>query len=739
MSLLIEVQLLDHTILLACDESSTVADVTTNALAEYRSFNLKASPQKVLYTKDSAGRVLSGSLKIIQNKIDTKLHVVVVDYNGRDSVNPAETLALYREWQVWTVNLLKENVQELSIREVPPQPDTSTLSLLFELCGSPSEAVQLLCVKVLQLLLTKFPQRSLVMEAAERICQLYATTEFADVAIAALESFKGLSPLQAKVFSTSRPVRDMFDLQSALARFPPDKQGQIFAAFEQISGILEDQELDNVLTKKGEASVPFTQKEEPQRGLKNVNFLENVDDARPGGDAIAAQARAESRLLESPLPTPPSIKEELPEPVMKRINLKRLESLLSSGDAKVRLYALEKLLKLLSLAAAGHRSNAHKEETLLPAAAPAVVENRAYELHEPPRMETVVGTAAGGTQAVSRPNSAYVFSFTDGKEVESLVKCLFRTLKECIHARPKRKPDQPRGDDNQSAGEDPSPVSVESKGEGHSTGKAGSAGGKDDASAQKGRAAVTAASTPGRLIQNALMSPQSDEPAVILIIDCIWQIVHFPCDVTLGSQFPKGLLQTHRRKLKMNGRDLSNIQLVFASAAREWYRLLLTLSHADEGSNLLRYADLAEKCAFFFVLVVLHGMERGWKESELTLEAAAIESFASGTRPNFRSYLGLTYLASLSACCFPDSTASGEAVWSVDRSQQQADSKEGRLLQEILLSRSFAVSKTLWRWATPSAEHRARRCSLLALDCISSCCVFSSFASFMYKLDPITR
>jgi hypothetical protein len=187
----------------------------------------------------------------------------------------------------------------------------------------------------------------------------------------------------------------------------------------------------------------------------------------------------------------------------------------------------------------------------------------------------------------------------------------------------------------------------------------------------------------------------------------------------------------------MNGRDLTNIQLVFVSAAREWYRLLLTLSHADEGSKLRRYADLAEKCAFFFSLVVIQGMDKGWKESELSLEAAAICSFTASARPNFRSFLGLTYLSSLSACCFPDSD---EVGFSMSNSQQQIDSAEGRLLQEILLSRSFEVSKSLWRWATGvTAECKARRSMLMALECLSSCCVFSSFATFMHKLDPITR
>jgi hypothetical protein len=245
--------------------------------------------------------------------------------------------------------------------------------------------------------------------------------------------------------------------------------------------------------------------------------------------------------------------------------------------------------------------------------------------------------------------------------------------------------------------------------------------------------ALTATSTAGRLIQTALHSSLSDEVSVLLIVDCLWQLVHFPQDIARDAHFPLGLLgQCHHTKSRLTGAPLSNVQLVFVGAAREWYRLLLTLAHADEGSKLLRWADLAEKCAFFFILVVLHGMEDGWKEAEVSLEASAICAFLSATQPTFRSYLALSYLTSLSDACFPDDSYPQKSS-----GVRRSDPADSSVLQDVLMCRNFEVSAGLWRWGT--GAERARRSALMALSCLSCFCAFGSFTSFMLNLDPITR
>ena len=686
MTQLVEVQILEHIIVLACTEESTVADVTAAAVAEFLTFNLKSSPRKVLYTRDSEGRILSGSLRLLHNKIDTKLEVVVADYTANDTLSPKGALELYRDWQFWTACQVKEAVHSLSIQDVPPIPQPETLLLLYELCKTPAERVQLLCAKILQLLLTKFSQRTLVIEAAEQICKLFISTPHVNVAIASLDCFMGLSPLQARVFDGAKYVRDMFNVPNALARFPEDKQGILFTAFERIAGILEDKELNKVVGVKSQEELTHT--EVPL--LSNKSFLVSAEEpwseSRPGSGSVLARA------IVPPIPHAESNMPAMPSQESgtgKRINLKRLESLLSSDDTKVRLYALEKLLKLLTLSARTH------SEIFIPASVDvdggAAVEGSASEVE-------AEGSAVSGTN--------YKFSFLDGKEVDSLVRCLFRCLKRCIHARPKR------------AGNAPPLDSAEAS--------------PDPANSDKSRkAAITAGSTAGRLIQTAMQSSLTDERSVVLVVDCLWQVVHFPKDITQDAQFPLGLPWAARRRLKMNGALLSNIQLVFANAAREWYRLLLTLSHIDEGSKLRSRADLAEKCAYFFIIAALHSMPGGWKEAEVGLEAPAVSCFVAGNQPTFRSYLALSYVASLTGSCFPEESA----LSPVAGEDSKAANSQG--LQDILYWRDFDVSASLWRWAT--AQDRARKSALLSLSCLANCCAFSSFSAFMFKLDPITR
>jgi hypothetical protein len=127
--MLIEVKVLDFTILLPITEKSTVGSVTLAALDEYATFNLKSGPQKVrknnyllsfsnsfsfnickiLYTRDLKNRVLSSILLIIEHDIDRNLEVVVENYSDNDLINPTETERLYRGWQSWTLNQVSQN------------------------------------------------------------------------------------------------------------------------------------------------------------------------------------------------------------------------------------------------------------------------------------------------------------------------------------------------------------------------------------------------------------------------------------------------------------------------------------------------------------------------------------------------------------------------------------------------------------------------------------------------------
>jgi hypothetical protein len=740
MASLVEVKILDYVLLLSCEESATVAEITASAVAEVQTFNLRNFPRKVLHTKDSTGRILSGSLRPLLNKLEPKLEVVIATYNSNDTLGPQETLSLFRDWQFWTACQVQEAVKALSIQDIPATPDSNTSVLLYELCKAPVENVQLMCTKTLQLLLTKFPQRELVIQAAEQISKLFATTSFATVAVAALECFKGLSPLQAKVFNGAKYVREMYNVQSTLARFPEDKQSMLFEAFRAISTIVGDRELLRVLGPMPNAGAPKSQVEVVN--TKAVSFM----------DAVLNQASAASGNNDDttapPLPTPAPL--PAVGPANKRINLKRLESLLCSEDQRVRQYALQKLLKLLTLSSRAHISERtgagdHQDDAtggvngtgLQNTAAGAITamwDSRDSSVHDCSWDEEL---------PQSRPESAYQFTFSDGKEVESLVKCLLRCLKACIHARPPKVARVSSGAGGVGeGGRDENDAPEHSASPGRPLNKPAFNAGAVVERTKNTAPTVTATSTPGRLIQTALASPLTDEAAVLLIVDCLWQVVFFAQDVVQDARFPLGL-HGRRERLTLTGTVLSNIQLVFANAAREWYRLLLTLAHADEGNKLLRYADLAEKCAFFFVLVVLHGMEGGWREAGLALEGPAVCSFLGASQPTYRSYLALTFLVELATRAEADSAGQSDARRralphvGVPQLRQESSVHDSQALLDLLSYRNFDAATALWRWGT--APERARRSALMALTALSSCSAFGSFAAFMTKLDPITK
>jgi len=93
------------------------------------------------------------------------------------------------------------------------------------------------------LLLHKFPHKAVVLEAADGISTLFCRTASADVAIAAVECFRNLSPLQFMLFDGVKHVKKMLDVEKQLSRFSQEKQSQLFEAFQSVSQILDDADI----------------------------------------------------------------------------------------------------------------------------------------------------------------------------------------------------------------------------------------------------------------------------------------------------------------------------------------------------------------------------------------------------------------------------------------------------------------------------------------------------------------
>ena len=303
----------------------------------------------------------------------------------------------------------------------------------------------------------------------------------------------------------------MFEIQNTLLKFSSEKQGIIFEAFQSLSLLLEDEELAKVVNKNNNNNnynevdstnnnnlklIDDSEMEIAENELLIDNNNNNNNNNNNPKSPLSKNEDGES-LLEENVATKITTLESLTSPsssknlttttttttTTRKINLSRLESLLSSEDAKVRLYSLEKLHKLLY----------HSSQT-----------------------DPVVVVVEGK------------LLFSSDYELDSLVKCLFRCLKRSIHARDNNNNNKPRSrltdvDNNES---------TENNNSNNQNYK--EINDKKTTKASSSTTTTTTRSTAARLIQTALKSTNTDVSAVLLAVDCLWLVCHFPHDIILN-------------------------------------------------------------------------------------------------------------------------------------------------------------------------------------------------------------
>lgn len=391
----VEVSIKSHTIVLPLKGSATVATISAAALAEYRSFHLRGNPEKVLFTRDSKGRILSGALSLPHEDVLGGLEVIVEAYSQTDTagdflfttlkcisnyflVDPSEVRKLYKDWQIWASVQMKEHLRWLCFRDIPTSPDKVCLNLLEELSNVSDEKLQLSCLASYHLLLTKFPEKVVIVHAADRICQIFAGTKQPSVALASLHCFGDLSPLQLKLFDGSKYIKDLADVEKHLLRFPEDARGEIFRAFESVASLMEDEDLIQLLQRKDQE-------------MKEQPLVTDATDTKPPDDIIA-----ESEAL-----------------AVKNIafNIGRTLSLLNSEDPQLRTYALEKTRRALQSTHIPLHSHHRRQQSILQ--------------HKD----------LSSSDKNSNNSSSEMIKFRDVSEYRSFITTIFQCLKSSLRAR----------------------------------------------------------------------------------------------------------------------------------------------------------------------------------------------------------------------------------------------------------------------------------------------------------------
>jgi hypothetical protein len=567
---------------------------------------------------------------------------------------------LYRDWQTYLLAQIKENFQYLTYRETPIEPEKQTLQLVREISKVNHLPIQLLCVALYKMLLLKFTQLEIIEHSVEQLCRMFLSTNDYTLALAILQIFHELSPLQMKLFDSVRYVRLLLDVEHHLARFYSapglrdeerrSRQSELFGLFEKIVGLLGDRELSELFragqqqfaafllaapaqSAQAQQSAALVAQEELRRQQAADQFDEEVavyrqkfHGPRSSSASSSGEVEAEAGELQAG---------------GKRWNLARLSSLLLSEDWRVRVFSLENLKKLLKASHAAATAHALAPVPANPLPSPRPTADPANpnpaltsrspnpsqpatsrrpsardgpmallldELPPPPPTPTGPGQPSqlpeepldglGGLEGGGAGGGRWL-RFSDDEQFAGLARALLQSLQRSIKGRPQgERPGRHQAPQN-----------------GQPTASQKTHGQFGQLSAEQ----LQQLSTAGRLAYLAMRSAETDLGSVQLIFDCLGLLFSFPARFLGPAPTSSGEEELQRGAAgpfnPLLGRYLTAWQLVFVAALREFHRLLFTLSHAAEfaaafpeklppGPHRDLLEAVAERSALFFSLVL---------------------------------------------------------------------------------------------------------------------------------------
>ena len=265
----IEVRICGVMLVLPFNHLSTVEEVSQAAYEEYQRLNPRAPPIKMLCVRDANSRILSGKLNIIKHQLEHFLNVQTEDWTEADLVTTPQSLdAEYRKWQYWTARQVYEmladtlRIENLGLpssssdprarvqsggAEAAPGPgpggdataDASSLwiGLLDELCASPDDKVQNMCVKSLHALRQRSRDEQHVRYASAQLVRMLQASPHFHVAEGIMAVYQtnaaGLLPLSQYHAEELLMLATSVSLDDMLVRFP-QQHASIVKAFNKM-------------------------------------------------------------------------------------------------------------------------------------------------------------------------------------------------------------------------------------------------------------------------------------------------------------------------------------------------------------------------------------------------------------------------------------------------------------------------------------------------------------------------
>jgi len=522
------------------------------------------------------------------------------------------------------------------------KPNVEVLVLLKELIISTEEEVQINCLKALQMMQSRYPQKDLFILSVKGIAALFRSTQYSTVAIAALNCFI-IAKNIVQYHTIDQKLLTWMDIESALSRFPQD-QKQLMTLFDVLkddttladNGILGED--DVVLSRNVSVNtLPLT-------------FLASVDTIKSNQSNSIQQERTGFQMTPMNISlynqNSKSLQEfdmrrsdkdygkvsriiDVPDAAFSTINkqtgkmgLSRLMSLIDSEEASVRAFALDKLLKTIM-----------SSKQLLD------IDDQASIAPSPQKSLSLPSIAAtDGTDLAMKIEELLTSDF----EVQSIARMLMQCLQKNLHS---------RAASRMNSVKEPSQI-------------------KKSSSVP---ASVSLARNPSnnelipkaeRLIKAALQSSQTDLHSVCTSLYCIFNLMQYS----------------------------SKWRIMIIVALQDWIKLLVTLAHAH-------LEDIAEASGHIAMAII--SSSHSWVNVGAKLDAAAIRLFLNNIKSSDRTPvqriridMAMTYMMDIATYVDTSNTK----IYNDDNTNLDVVTETLTDLENVLLFDDNYVLKSLWSW-----------------------------------------
>lgn len=340
MSHIIEVKILNNTLLLPCNSNITVTELGNLALLEYERAYNTTTPLTIQYIKDSKNRILSGSIKLIELNLEKVIEIVLNDEINCDSTFRSFT-DLYQHYEKVQLSIANQiyqylNILKNDINNTFDSPSKELLQLLDNLKYTSIESIQDVVINCHKYMETYCNNPLIIKFIIDELQYIFKSSDFPNIAIKALLCLRNSRVSNIHHINIPKLIEDG---AVVMKKFPLHKDeimkifNDSFFHLNETSSPTTNQAPTNqalIVVESDAVSERGNVKEE----VINNSMLPSTKSSKKANYSFAEEENTKNDFSILPSPAPAT-----------GMSRNRIEELLQSEDTQCRKFALEKLCR----------------------------------------------------------------------------------------------------------------------------------------------------------------------------------------------------------------------------------------------------------------------------------------------------------------------------------------------------------------------------------------------------------